>query len=417
MACTCCSRSSRPRPSTPKGEGLIRRAVFAGQRLSKRSLVRSLSFALACLTSWACEDVVPLGNFGLSSASDASEPSIEAPSGTDESDMVEHGDETAADDGADTGGTTPEPEPDTPPPPTSTATGDPPDASAAPPGEMDDLDGGGAGDASTPEFPSCFASALPGPFNAPGLLLGSTETSTDWLLPAATEGLEWELLIEDEIEPRAAGEAPTSGYYWSQQFYYVQGLAGRIGLQAEGIYQPDPIVDPTNRTIGKMAAFWLAGPPLAMELGDIPHPQARTAIQVAAGATWGTIHALFEWQTCHVYVLRVGPESTDEAGNTWYGAWIADETDGTNTFLGRMLVPADTGLLSPFVRTYTSPIDHVEPQSCEVSQYSSAIFGAPRDDHGNRAQWSSNAFVAQRCATSRFSMFDGAVRHELGVVR
>lgn len=379
-------------------------------RLSRCELL-GLVGTLACAS---CEDVVPLGNWGLvADATDAAASGVVSVP-VDEVDETE-GPVVSTDVGSG---------------PSLTDEGAIPEAGMPSPPEQDEgdvedagdsEDAGGtedAGDSSIAgSFPSCRADANSGPFNAPGLLLGATETSTDWLLPAPTEALEWELMIEDEIEPRTANEAPTSGYYWSQQFYFVQGLAGRLGIQAEGLYQPDPIARPTDVSFTKMAAFWLSGPPLAAQLGDIPYPDARTATQVAAGATWGTIHARFEWQTCHVYSLRFGPESTDENGNIWYGAWIEDTTDGSSTFLGRMLLPADTGLLSPFVRTYTSPIDFGEPQSCEISQYSSAIFGAPKSASGISAKLSSNNFLAPRCATSRFSLFDGAVRHELGVVR
>src|SRR5690606_21980437 len=123
--------------------------------------------------------------------------------------------------------------------------------------------------------------------------------------------------------------------------------------QAEGAYSSVPGTVPE---ITKMAVFWLSGPPLEAELGDIGFPDARVAQTPAAGANWYTIHARFPWEPCHVYELTFASDSTDERG-IWYSAWIDDTTSGTLTLLGRMLLPADTGALSPLSIFSTQPIE------------------------------------------------------------
>jgi hypothetical protein len=166
-----------------------------------------------------------------------------------------------------------------------------------------------------------------------------------------------------------------------------------------------------------MAVFWLSGPPLQAELGDIAYPDARVAEETAVGADWLTIHAKFDWQVCRWYELSFGPESEDAAGNVWYGAWIEDTESGETTFLGRMLLPADVGLLSPFSIARTDPFNYVEPTSCTGLPYGAAIFGAPMPiGEQSTPRDRSNRFEAlPRCGSSRFTDFSLAVRHEAAV--
>jgi hypothetical protein len=237
---------------------------------------------------------------------------------------------------------------------------------------------------------------------------------TDWTWSQAVSSVEWDLMIEKDVAPRDPSVAATGGYYWSYAFNFEQGVAGRVGLQSEGIYQSVPS-DPIEVT--KMAVFWLSGPPMAAELGDIPFPEARVAETSAAGADWLTIHARFAWQECHVYRIRFGPESTNPEGNTWYGLWILDTTEGNELFLGRMLLPPDVGLLSPFSSSRTTPIEFGPSTTCEVTVPVSAIFGTPVSGDGLTPTRHTNRFESMlRCSSSRFTDFVDAVRHELAVV-
>jgi hypothetical protein len=277
------------------------------------------------------------------------------------------------------------------------------------PGQGGDT-GTSSGDAG---LPACREFKAPGPLNEPGIVFGATETATDWTWPAPMTSMQWDLMVEREIERASATAPPTSGYYWAHQFSFLEGIVGWLGIQAEGGYQ----IDPTEIEFTKIAVFWLSGPPLAAELGDIAYPEARVAPQTAAGVNYMTIHARFDWQACRTYRFRLSPAGVETDGTTWYGAWIEDVDSGEEILLGRMLLPADSGPLAPYSMSRTLAIEFGEPTSCSVPAYGSALFGKPRaGEDGVQALLETNRFdIPLRCPSSRFTEFDTAVRHELGV--
>ncbi len=305
--------------------------------------------------------------------------------------------------------------------PSSSGSSEPPDA-AMPPEVPSGSEAGvvdAAAEASVEEpaeFPTCLEELPVDGFNFAGPEIGSSGTSTDWSWPEPIDSMRWKLMIEHERPLRNPDGTSTEGFYWVHQFAFVDGVAGRFGLQAEGAYSsvPGSVLEFT-----KMAVFWLSGPPLDAELGDIPFPDARVAQTPAAGANWYTIHAKFFWEPCHVYELTFAPDSTDEEG-IWYSAWIDDTTDDTLTLLGRMLLPADTGALSPLSIFSTQPIEFgTNFASCSEGAHASAVFSAPETVDGSvRATLSTNRFSEPiRCPTSRFSRTRDFVRQELGVPR
>lgn len=257
-------------------------------------------------------------------------------------------------------------------------------------------------------LPACQEAAAAGDWSAIGPGLTATETSTDWNLPNPVPSLSWSLMIERDAPANAEGG---NGYYWLQQFSFVNGVSGRFGLQSQGAYQRDPPDGPF--VVAQMAVFWLSGNPLAAELGDIAYPDARIAPQAAAGTDWLTIHARFEWEVCHVYHFQVRLDSTEPDGSMWYGAWIDNTTTNVSTLLGRMLLPADTGLLSPFSVSRTIVIDYALT-SCSAVQPGAAVFGAPYSGTAVAKRSESRFAEPLGCAPSRFTEFPQAVRHELG---
>ena len=265
-----------------------------------------------------------------------------------------------------------------------------------------------------PALPACSESGAAGPASSAGLLFGVTETASDWTWPAPVASLEWDLMVEREIERASPTAPPTSGYYYTHQFSFLEGVVGFLGIQAEGGYQQEPPTSPVEFT--KIAVFWLSGPPIAGELGDIAFPDARVAPAAASGVNFLTIHARFDWQACRVYRFRVAPQAMEPDGSTWYGASIEDTSSGTETILGRMLLPADVGLLSPFSISRTIPIEFGALASCGAAAPGSVVFGTPSSDDGEEAALAANRFVDPlRCTSSRFTPFPGAVRHELGL--
>jgi hypothetical protein len=284
---------------------------------------------------------------------------------------------------------------------------------AGPPLDASVLDTPDAGDAGTEEpagMPACNALATPGDISGVGIQFAATETSTDWTWSSPADSIQWDLMIEGEVE-RPTETSP--GYYWAHQFWFERGVTGIIGLQDEGKYQSDPPGGTAEWT--KMAVFWLSGPPIDAEYGEIGYPNARIYTQPAAGLNWTTIHAKFEWVPCHIYQMRFAPDTT-EAGSTWYGAWITDRTTGKTTLLGRMLLPQDAGQISPYSVSRTTTITR-EPTSCEPSPRVSAIFGKPTAVDGSRTHSEhGNRFTTPAgCRRSRFTDFPDAVRHEMSV--
>lgn len=274
---------------------------------------------------------------------------------------------------------------------------------------------GGAGGDEGSGMPACLEPGTPGPLSVAGPTFGATETATDWTWPSPVSSMQWDLMVEREIERPSPTSPPTSGYYYAYQFSFLEGVVGFIGIQAEGVYQQDPPSSPVEVT--KIAVFWLSGPPLAAELGDIAYPDARAAPTSAAGVSYLTIHARFDWQACRVYRFRVGPDGTEADGSIWYGAFIEDTSSGVETFLGRMLLPADIGPLSPFSVSRTMPIEFGAQDSCEIPAQASVVFGVPSADAGNleAARGGNRLAEPPSCPTSRFTNFAGAVRHELGL--
>lgn len=366
---------------------------------------RSWSLLAVVALVWGCREAVSLGGWGEQDAISVETPrELLPPGGPDESDAPpSESDDESEPSESDVS----DPTPTAQPLDASVEATDEPDAEASEPSEPD------AGS----ELLQCLVSASPGSFNRVGPEFGATETSTDWTWPANVEAMEWDFMVEREPPLRSRSEAPLGGYYWMHRFSFTNGVAGIFGLQAEGGYQTDPPNSPIEIT--KMAVFWVSGPPLDAELGDISYPDARVAPATASGLSWLTIHARFPWQACHIYRMRVGPESEDDAGNLWYGAWINDITDGTETLLGRVLLPPDVGRLSAFSVSRTSPIDFGTPASCAAHSPVSAIFGTPRSLDGSVvASAYSNRFAEPpRCGNSRFAEVPGGVRHELGAVR
>jgi hypothetical protein len=238
--------------------------------------------------------------------------------------------------------------------------------------------------------------------------VGTTGTYTDWTWPSAVDSMEWTVTIETDYG--------VSGYYYAYQFSFTEGQTGFFGLQAGGGYQSDPPSSPIDFT--KIAVFWIAAPaPMRAELGDIPYPDARTYLDTELGSTWWTIHARYDWQPCRAYRLRIGPESEDENGSVWFGAWVYDPVTQVDTFIGRMLLPQTWGLLSPFTSQRTSPIPLPGPSSCDEPNASSVLFSEPRGNGGTvLPTLRNNRFASPaHCATSRFTDFEYAVRQELGI--
>jgi hypothetical protein len=268
-------------------------------------------------------------------------------------------------------------------------------------------DGGDGGDGGEGALVCGNPLGIPGPLNSKGEGIGVTIPYTDWTWPQPLDELEWNLTVESTIH--------TDGYFWAHQFSFSGGAVGFVGLQERGGYQADPpdgLVDITN-----MVVFWISSSPLRAELGDFPYPEARTYLKLDSGAAWWTIHVRYKWQPCRSYRLRIGRESVADSGDIWYGAWIADSEIGSESFLGRILVPASFGQLGATTSTWSNRIGYSVLSSCGSPESVSAVFGIPSGNGGTtRPSSHSNRFMEPPlCPTSRITELPNGVRQELGL--
>lgn len=266
---------------------------------------------------------------------------------------------------------------------------------------------GGSAGLDSGEVHACQAPGNPQPLNDPGDLVDVTTTYTDWTFPSPIDSLEWTLEIESELA--------SDGYFWSHQFGFTgdRSVIAFVGLQARGGFQPDPPFGPA--TITDMVVFWISSS-LEAELGDTSYPDARTYQQVDSEREWWTIHVRYDLQVCRPYALRVGRLTADGTDDIWYGAWIRDVELGSETFLGRILVPASWGRIAARTSMWSSRIGWGSLTSCSDSEPAMAFFGAPTAENGTvRPGTPVNRFSASLgCPSSRFTPFADGVRQELG---
>lgn len=261
---------------------------------------------------------------------------------------------------------------------------------------------GGGGAKSCPR-----EAGTPGPRNAAGSKLEVTVTYTDWTWPAPSDSLEWDFTLENGVS--------RDGYFWAHGFDLVGSTGGFIGLQYRGGYQADPpdgVVQVEN-----MLVFWMSSHPLRAELGDVAYPNARKYLKIDANGEWWTIHALYDWQVCRTYRLRVARHSTEANGDIWYGAWVLDTVTNVELFFGRILVPAAWGQISTTTQMWSNRIGFTELRSCSELEPVSAIFGYPTANSGTvHPGPPQNRFESPpSCGSSRFTDFPDEVRQELGV--
>lgn len=264
--------------------------------------------------------------------------------------------------------------------------------------------GGGAGGPEPPSYTGCLTPGTPEPVNVDGEAVGITIPYSDYEWPVELESLEWDVTVESEHT--------RDGYFFAQQFE-LEGAYGLVGLQARGGYQAlpgGPIV------IANMVVFWISSS-LEAELGDVPYPDARTALTVSMGAEWWTVHALYDWQACRAYRFRVAPHSEASSGDVWYGAWVTDVESGSETHIGRILVPSERGRLAPETSYWTNRIGYDPLLRCDDAEPAAVFFGTPTANNGTLLPTATvNRFAEPPlCPGARFSVFREGVRQETGL--
>ena len=265
-------------------------------------------------------------------------------------------------------------------------------------GEESGAKGGGGG---TPE---CLAPGEPGPVSPAGSAISVTVPYTDWNVPTPFDSI--------EIEVRLETETVTDGFVFAHEVPFAAGPVVLLTFQSLGGYQADPPGGPVVLT--KMAQFWISGPPLAAELGDIPYPDARTYLTMEVRGEWWSINARYDWELCRPYRLRLAALSAGTGGSTWYGAWVIDVENATETLLGRMLVPDAWGGLTSPTSTWSNRIGWSSLTSCGDVEPVSVLFGAPTVADGAATLAGHRFGALPACPNTRIEDFDTAVRQRIG---
>jgi hypothetical protein len=262
--------------------------------------------------------------------------------------------------------------------------------------------GGGSGATTTPE---CGTEGVPGPVSPQGSAVSVTVPYTDWTVPTPYDSV--------EVEMRMEVETAADGFVWTHELPFAAGPVVILAFQSMGGYQADPPNGSVVRT--KMAQFWISGPPLEAELGDIAYPDARAYLDMEARSQWWAINARYEWQACRAYRFRfsaLAPEPNRAA--TWYGAWVIDVDAATETSLGRMLVPDAWGGLTSPTTIWSNRFGWRVLDSCDDIEAVSTWFGAPATSSGAGVLLGHRFGALEACANTRIDVLDGAVRQRIG---
>ncbi|HVR18520.1 MAG TPA: hypothetical protein VMS65_02450 [Polyangiaceae bacterium] len=258
-----------------------------------------------------------------------------------------------------------------------------------------------------PTLPECLASTGElGPVTPGGPTTGVTVPYTDFDWPAPFASIEWEMRVEQE--------PTTDGTIWANQVAFADGSSALVALQARGGFQADPPSGPVVRT--KMVQFWISGPPLEAELGDIQYPDARAYQTLQAGSSWWTIDARFDWVTCRAYRLRVEPDTIEPGRGVWYRGLVIDTETAVETLIGRILVPEASGGLTAPTTSFSNRIGWTPLIACADAEPVSVLFGTPLADGARPESLSRTHRFGDplACADTRFTVFPDAVRQEVG---
>jgi hypothetical protein len=163
-----------------------------------------------------------------------------------------------------------------------------------------------------------------------------------------------------------------------------------------------------------MTQFWISGPPLAAELGDIQYPDARASRIAEVRGEWWSINAKYDWQPCRPYRLRLAAQESEPGGSTWYAAWVIDVDGETQTLVGRMLVPDAWGGLSSPTSTWSNRIGWSMLDTCDEIEAVSTLFGAPSTTSGLATLREHSFGALPACPNTRIETFDSAVRQRIG---
>lgn len=226
-------------------------------------------------------------------------------------------------------------------------------------------------------------------------------TYSDWTQTASpSEGF---YNLDIAVYPANEPDVAHHGVYYVHQFALRQGSGGFVGLQ-------------TDRN-GKRAIFaiWDAleakGPGAGRPCSRLSPPCAG-AFDQAEGLGYQA-KVPYAWKPGHYYRYRVWTTSADQGG-TWWGGWILDDTEKTETLIGLIRVPKAWRWLDGASITYIDYFD-AKAKVCSELGHGVVYFAHPTGNAGeSRAGEPSNHIGTGTCP-SQITSTSGWVKHEMGL--
>jgi len=249
-----------------------------------------------------------------------------------------------------------------------------------------------------PETPTASPQAVPDvkPRTLEQGLVGIQGTYSHWTLPNMPSGGFYN--IDGYIFP-SNDPLPSSGqvypaYFFSNQFTFVGGQGGYIGLQKDAN--------------GKRAIFsiWETnGVQCSGVAGAICRPFS------GEGVGHQTMIP-FNWQAGRSYRMRVWVAGTDAGGEWWVGA-VQDTTTGVETQIGLIRVPFGRGWLGNWVSTWVEWYG-AQVSDCGQLPGATTYFGAPWANAGTVVSPKPQNRLGSGACPSSVTMENGWARHRNG---
>lgn len=225
-------------------------------------------------------------------------------------------------------------------------------------------------------------------------------TYSDWTQPGSPASGFYNLDIM--VYPGNEPDVSHHGVFYAHQFALRQGSGGYIGLQKD--------------KRGKRAIFsiWNAleaqGPGAGRSCRTYPPPCAGTFD--GEGEGYQTMIP-YTWKPGHYYRYRVWTTSAGTRG-TWWSGWIIDETEGTETMIGTIRVPAHWQWLDRVSYTWVEYFA-ANAKTCSELGYALVHFDRPSANAGESKAGDPTNHLGPGTCPSQISMFGTWAKHEMGL--
>jgi hypothetical protein len=179
-----------------------------------------------------------------------------------------------------------------------------------------------------------------------------------------------------------------ASYFWSCQFWIINGEAAYMGLQTD--------VGTPGGDIGK-------GVNVAMWGATNAQPAPNAGIRANTDGSPGRgLYMAYSWEEGTIYRMRVWQVNADSNG-FWWGFWVKNESTGVDTWIGNIYVPLRNWIANSSVvwTEYYGP-DNTAPCNSPVRKPESVEFLNPSmnnndNDPGHQTLPVSSSFNTPMC--------------------